>query len=106
MHTLEVKGLRLYGYHGADIEEQKQGQEYIFDCKIESEGIIDYLEVIKEIEGANKLPTKFIEELAKEIADRLLARFSGEIEVTVKKPNPPICYCLDYASATVKRIKN
>ena len=23
-------------------------------------------------------------------------------EVTVKKPNPPICYCLDYASATVK----
>ncbi|MEK9150149.1 MAG: dihydroneopterin aldolase [Candidatus Desantisbacteria bacterium] len=102
MHTLEIKGLRLYGYHGTDTEEQKQGQEYIFDCKIESEGIIDYLEVIKEIEGANKLPTKFIEDLAKEIADRLLTRFSAKI-VTIKKPNPPICYYLDYASATVRR---
>ena len=103
MHTLEVKGLRLYGYHGADIEEQKVGQEYIFDCKIISEGIIDYLEVIKEIEKVNKRQYRFIEELAKEIADRLLARFSEKIEVTVKKPNPPIGYSIDYASATVKR---
>ncbi|MEK9150151.1 MAG: hypothetical protein AAB267_08925 [Candidatus Desantisbacteria bacterium] len=55
-----------------------------------------------KIEGANKLPTKFIEDLAKEIADRLLTRFSAKI-VTIKKPNPPICYYLDYASATVKR---
>ena len=102
MYILEVKGLRLYGYHGADREEQKQGQEHIFDCKIESEEIIDYLKVIKEIEEVNKEQHIFIEELAKEIADRLLARFSAKIEITVKKPNPPICYCLEYASATVK----
>ncbi|MDI6751699.1 MAG: dihydroneopterin aldolase [bacterium] len=105
MHTLEVKGLRLYGYHGVELEEQKQGQEYIFDCKIESEEIIDYLEVIKEIEGVNKLPTKFIEELAEGIAIKLIQRFSAKIEITVKKPNPPICYFIDYASATSKKIR-
>ena len=102
MYTLEIKGLRLYGYHGVEEEEQKLGQEYIFDCKIESEGIIDYLEVIKEIEGVNKVSHRFIEGLAQEIADRLLARFSIGVEVIVKKPNPPIVYCLDYASATVR----
>ncbi|MEK9150150.1 MAG: dihydroneopterin aldolase [Candidatus Desantisbacteria bacterium] len=56
-----------------------------------------------KIEGVNKLPTKFIEELAKEIADRLLTRFSAKIEITVNKPNPPICYYLDYSSATVRK---
>jgi dihydroneopterin aldolase len=106
MQTIEIKGLKLYGYHGVESEEQKVGQEYIFDCKIESEDIIDYLEVIKEIEAINKVSHRFIEGLAQDIADKLLARFSAKMELTVKKPNPPICYSLDYASATVRSEKS
>ncbi len=112
-----LQGMRFYGYHGVNPEENVQGQSYLVDLEAEVDlarpGLTDGLEDTVSythlyrttkaiVEGE---PRNLLERLAQEIADRLLADFPLEaVTVTVKKPNPPIKGSfIDYAAVRIHR---
>ncbi|HAW49654.1 TPA: dihydroneopterin aldolase [bacterium] len=108
MEKLVIKGLKLWGYHGIEEKEKKEGQEFIFDIELigdfpkedSLEKTIDYLEVIKEVERINKGSCLLIETLARKIKDNLSSKFGQEVNVYVKKI-PKINYSLEYVSAEI-----
>jgi len=111
MERLVIKGLKLKGFHGTELKEKEKGQEFIFDIFLyfpfpDSDCIsktIDYLEVIREVEGINKEPCALIETLAKRIRSRLYSRFKPErVFVSIKKPNPPISYSVEYVGINIE----
>ncbi|MEW6007968.1 MAG: dihydroneopterin aldolase [bacterium] len=104
---LNIKGLRLKGFHGIEGIEQ----EFIFDISLyfsfpiddNLDKTIDYVEVIKEVERINKEPCNLIETLGIRIKKTLCSKFKPEkIFVSVKKPNPPISYSLEYVGVDLK----
>jgi dihydroneopterin aldolase len=100
MCKLTISGLRLYGYHGTEEAEQREGQEYEFSCQIESEAPVDYRNIVKVIEEVNREPCELIEHLAEKIAERIKSCFlPNRVKVWVKKPYPPIPYSLEYILA-------
>ena len=112
-----LKGMKFYGFHGVNPEENVQGQSYVVDLEAEvdlaragrTDSVDDtvsyshlYRSVKAILEGE---PRNLLERLAQETADRLLADFPlAAVTVTVKKPNPPIKGSfIDYAAVTIHR---
>lgn len=112
-----LQGMRFYGYHGVNPEENVQGQSYLVDLEAEVDlarpGLTDALEDTVSythlyraaraiVEGESR---NLLERLAQEIAERLLADFPLEaVTVTVKKPNPPIRGSfIDHAAVRIHR---
>ena len=98
-----LKGMQFYGYHGVNPEEKALGQSYVVDLAaavdLARPGASDRLEdtvsytlmyrIAKSVvEGDSH---NLLESLAQTLAERLLAELplSG-VQVTVKKPNPPV----------------
>ena len=112
-----LQGMRFYGYHGVNPEENVQGQSYLVDLEAEvdlarpglSDGLEDTVSYTHLYRTARAImegePRNLLERLAQEIADRLLADFPLEaVTVTVKKPNPPIKGSfIDYAAVRIHR---
>jgi dihydroneopterin aldolase len=95
--TVELRGLRIYGYHGVRPEEREHGQDFLFDVELDvgdrgsSDRLadaVDYTEVaraVKEISDARAFD--LLEALASAIADEMRARFgAGRVVVRVTKP--------------------
>jgi dihydroneopterin aldolase len=95
--TVELQGLRIYGYHGVNPEEREHGQDFIFDVELHvgergsSDRLadaVDYTEVaraVKEISDARAF--ELLEALATAVADEMRARFgAGRVVVRVTKP--------------------
>ncbi|MEW6103824.1 MAG: dihydroneopterin aldolase [bacterium] len=106
MERIVIKGLRLKGFHGIEGIER----EFIFDISLyfpfpeddSLEKTIDYVEVIKEIEKINKEPCNLIETLGIRIKKALYSKFMPKkVLISVKKPNPPIDYLLEYVGIDI-----
>jgi 7,8-dihydroneopterin aldolase/epimerase/oxygenase len=95
--TVELRGLRIYGYHGVSPDEREQGQDFIFDVELDvgergsSDRLadaVDYTEVaraVKEISDAHAFD--LLEALASAVADEMRGRFLAErVIVRVTKP--------------------
>lgn len=112
-----LKDLQFYGFHGANAEEQALGQPYLVDLKVELDlsrpGHTDQLtdtisythlyRTVKEVvEGKSQ---NLLEALAQSIATRILDRHPvSAVQVTVKKPRPPIKgSTLGYAAVRIRR---
>lgn len=112
-----LKGMQFYGFHGANAEEQALGQPYLVDLTAELDlscpGRTDRLRdtisythlyrTVKEVvEGESQ---NLLEALAQSIATHVLHRHQvSAVDVTVKKPRPPIKgSMLDYAAVRVRR---
>ena len=115
-----LKGMRFYGYHGVNPEEKAQGQSYIVDLEADVDlarpGRTDNLEdtvsytlmyraVRSVMEGDSR---NLLEFLAEDIAGKLLDEAPIEaVNVTVKKPNPPIKGSfIDHAAVSIYRRRN
>ena len=109
--------MQFYGYHGVNPEEKALGQSYIVDLTAEvaltkpgqSDNIDDtvsytrmYRLAREVMEGASR---NLLESLAQSLADRLLAELPiAAVEVTVKKPHPPVKgSAIEYAAVTLYR---
>ncbi len=104
MYSVIVQDLQLYGYHGVNLEEKKNGQPFLFDIKIEigdkdflnDDNIgatLNYSEVVdtvKEVNSSKKFD--LVETLAQAIASSIFARFTlaEKVRVSIKKTKPPI----------------
>jgi dihydroneopterin aldolase len=96
---LELEGLAIFGRHGALEEERRDGQEFLYDIRLDVgdagvsdriEDAVDYREVadcVREVSESRSF--NLIEALARAVADSLLERFPvRSVRVRVTKTSP------------------
>ena len=114
MITVELRGLRIYGYHGVNPEEREHGQDFLFDVELEvgdrgsSDRLVDAVDytavarAVQEISDAHEFD--LLEALASAVADEMRARFLVErVTVRVTKPAVRPAGLEGTASVTVSR---
>ena len=120
MLKIELSKLQFHGYHGVHEEEHKTGGDFEVNLVVYFEPValpvrslnetIDYTLLYAVIKQRMQKRTQLLETLATEIADEVLKSFSSvyEVEVSIKKINPPIPFFNGSVAATysVKRNKN
>ncbi|HEX7102823.1 MAG TPA: dihydroneopterin aldolase [Nitrolancea sp.] len=99
-----LEGMIFYGFHGVHAEEQRLGQRFVIDlrvdCSLRAAGLSDepaqtvsysdlYRLTREIVEGP---PRQLIEAVAESIAAAILGRFAPieRVVVTVRKPEAPI----------------
>ncbi len=114
MHTLKLKNISFYGYHGVFEEEKKLGGKFEIDVELffdfskaaksdSVEDTIDYGIVYQFIKNHFE-NTKYnlIEALAVNIADGILKEFKIEkVKINLRKFNLPIKGEIGYSEAEV-----
>ena len=114
MTEIELRGLEVFGYHGATEAEEREGQTFLFDVVLElrreSEAddldqTIDYREVAACVrEVSDRARVRLLETLAAAVADALMARFPVErVCVRVRKPDVRLDPPAEFSAATVHR---
>jgi dihydroneopterin aldolase len=111
MTTIELAGLEVFGYHGANEDERRDGQRLLYDLELEVgeagssdriEDAVDYREVaacVREISEGRSF--HLLEALAAAVADALLDRFPvTRVRVRVRKPD--VRLPVEHAAATVE----
>ena len=93
---VEVHGLELFGHHGVNDEERRDGQTFLFDVTLEIaepkedaiDETIDYRLVRDIVRGINEGESyQLLETLAAAVADALNAELRVKrVRVTVRKP--------------------
>jgi dihydroneopterin aldolase len=114
---IEVQGLELTGFHGATLEERKEGQPFLFDIWLVAHdaGIrtdqladtVDYTKVVatvREVSDSHRF--NLIEALAAAVADAIVERFDvSRVRVRVRKPQVVLEAPAEHTSATVERTR-
>ena len=93
---VEVHGLELFGRHGVNEDERRDGQTFIFDVMMEInqpkedaiDATVDYRKVRDIVKSVNEAETyRLLETLAAAAADALHAEFPVKrVRVSVRKP--------------------
>jgi 7,8-dihydroneopterin aldolase/epimerase/oxygenase len=113
---VDVRGLRVFAYHGVHPEERRLGQEFVVDVHLrcrpspaaETDDVADAVDygavcerVVEVVRGG---PFNLIETVAARVADDLLARFPvASATVRVAKPAAPIPHPFAEVAVTVTR---
>ena len=114
-----LSGMQFYGFHGANAEEKALGQTYVVDLAVEVDLAIPaqtdqlddtvsythlYRAVKAVVEGESQ---NLLEGIAQSIAERILDEYSvASVQLTVKKPHPPIKGSLvNYAAVEIYRTR-
>jgi dihydroneopterin aldolase len=97
---VELEGLEVFGRHGVEEEERRNGRMFLYDVRLEVseaarsdriEDAVDYREVadcVREVSDGG--PFHLLEALAGAVADAIVERFPVEhVRVRVRKPAPP-----------------
>jgi len=111
---IELRGLELFGHHGATDEEQERGQMFLYDVELEVgargasdrlEDAVDYRDVAAAVREVADRRFRLLEALASAIADVLVERFPVEhVRVRVRKPEVrPAGIELEFAAVTAER---
>lgn len=114
---IEIRGLRVYGYHGVMEHERQDGQYFIVDAiiKVDSErasatdeiaNTISYDEIAHLIsENVRNKPVNLLETLSQRLADEVLfaaSPWAKKVTITVSKPDAPIDLYFDTVAVTAK----
>lgn len=113
---IELRGLRVRGFHGVFDFERTNGQEFVTDivCWLDLSAAaqtdnlsdtVDYGEIagrITDIVGGT--PRNLIETVGAEIADEMMRHYPlYAVEVTIHKPSAPIEGTFDDVSVVIRR---
>jgi len=112
MTTIELAGLEVFGFHGVNEDERRDGQRFLYDIELEVgeagssdriEDAVDYREVAACVrEVSERRSFHLLEALAVAVADALLDRFPvARVRVRVRKPE--VRLPVEHAAATVER---
>ena len=101
--SISLEGLEFFANHGFYEEEQKIGNKYSVDIKIEAdfekaavsdklEHTINYENLYQIIQQEILQRSRLLEHIAKRIIERVRQEFEhiGTVEVSVSKYNPPL----------------
>ena len=115
---IELRGLRVRGYHGVLPEERRDGQLFGIDVVLETDvrdaaseddlaATVDYATVAKQVEAiVAGAPVDLIETLASRLAAACLNHPRvAAVEVTVHKPHAPIGIPFDDVAVTIRRTR-
>lgn len=120
MNKIIIKNLKIFAYHGVHKFEKENGQIFLVDATCETEKLkgytndkiedtVSYSLIIKSIKNS-LLNTKnnLLEYTAEKIVEDLFKNFPKilEIELTLKKPEAPICEEFEYVAIKIKRNRN
>lgn len=110
-----LEGMEFFAYHGFYKEEQRIGNKYSVDLKIETDfskaaneddltGTIDYEAVYNLVKHEMLHPNKLLESIGQKIIKAVLNEFPKvkAVEVSVSKFNPPIGGVCAKARVTLK----
>ncbi len=112
MIEVELFGLEVFGHHGVDEHERRDGQPFLFDVRMEVpdgalrdriEDAVDYRQVAAVVrEVSEERAYNLLEALAAAVADAIMERFAVErVSVRVRKPRVELP--AEYTAATVVR---
>jgi len=112
MTTIELAGLEVFGHHGVNEDERRDGQRFLYDLELEVgeagssdriEDAVDYREVaacVREVSESRAF--HLLEALAAAVADALLDRFpAARARVRVRKPD--VRLPVEHAAVSVER---
>jgi dihydroneopterin aldolase len=114
---IQIKGLRVYGYHGVLDFEKQEGQYFIIDASIwldatravQTDSIADtvsYAELAHLIaKDVKSNPVNLLETLSQRLAELLLVSsgpLAKKTKVTVSKPDAPIDLFFETVKVTAK----
>lgn len=110
---VELHGLEIFGRHGVLEEEQRDGQPFLYDVRLEVgeagaddrlEGAVDYRDVVAAIrELSDGRRFDLLEALASAVADELLRRFPVVEHVSVRVRKPQVALPVEWSGVTVER---
>jgi len=113
---IELHGVEVFGFHGANEDERRDGQTFYFDVEVEVPdpqrdelaATVDYRELrdaVREVSDASKY--FLLESLAADVADAIVARFPvTRVRVRVRKPEvQPAGIEVEWSAATVERTR-
>jgi dihydroneopterin aldolase len=113
---VEVRGLRVYAFHGVRDFERERGQVFVIDLWLgcapsaaetsdDLADAVNYSAVCDRVAAlAGGGPYDLLERLAAVIADALLAEFRVEwVRVRVAKPHAPVKHDVAEVAVTVER---
>ena len=117
MDKIYIRGLRVFAYHGVNIEEKEKGQPFVLDVTLEVDlsragqsdnlsDTVNYAKVAKRIVRVMQTEKDdLIERAATRVAEAILTEFPAVREVTVllKKPRAPIAADFDYVAGEITR---
>lgn len=114
MITVELAGLEVFGYHGVEEDERRDGQPFLFDLALDVsdaavsdriEDAVDYRGVVALVRVVSDgRQFQLLEALAAAVADELVARFPVErVRVRVRKPQVDVGLPIEWSAATVER---
>jgi dihydroneopterin aldolase len=109
---VELKGLEVFGRHGAYEDEQRDGQVFLFDVELEVgdrgaddriENAVDYTLVAAAIRRESDARRfDLLEALASHLADTLVAEFAPE-RLLLRVRKRPADLPVEYSAVTVTR---
>jgi 7,8-dihydroneopterin aldolase/epimerase/oxygenase len=114
---IQIKGLRVYGYHGVMEHEREEGQYFIIDATITVDAerasatddianTVSYAEIASLIsENVRNNPVNLLETLSQRLADEVLfaaSPWAKKVKITVSKPDAPIDLYFDTVAVTAK----
>jgi 7,8-dihydroneopterin aldolase/epimerase/oxygenase len=116
MGIIEIEGMHFYAFHGHFESEQKVGNEFIVNLKIETDcsqasvtdnldDALNYQTVYEIVKKEMTTTSHLLENVAKRILDNLYFNFESIIkaEVKISKMNPPMGGQIEKVSVTVSR---
>lgn len=116
MIRIEVHGLEVFGHHGVEEWERRDGQPFLFDIELEVgdqaasdrlSDTIDYCLVAAAVKRvSDERPCSLLEALAGRVADALLAEFPLAAVARVRACKPQVQipgFDLLYTAAAVER---
>lgn len=112
--TIELYGLELWGYHGVNEDERRDGQRFLFDLWLgvsdaalsdRIEDAVDYRKVaalVRELSDGRQF--RLLESLAAAVAEAILARFPVErARVRVRKPDVGLDPPVEWSAVSAER---
>lgn len=116
MGIIEIEGMHFYAFHGHFESEQKIGNEFTVDLKIETDlnpaavsdslnDALNYQTAYEIVKTEMSKPSHLLENVAKRILDSLYLNFESlkRAEVKISKMNPPMCGQIEKVSVTLSR---
>ena len=110
---VEIHGLEVFGRHGVNPDERRDGQQFLVDVTLEVpepaedsiDSTVDYRAVrdaVRELSDARSY--KLLESLALVTAEAIIARFAVDM-ATVRVRKPGIAWA-DWTAATASRARS
>jgi dihydroneopterin aldolase len=116
--TVELIGLELFGRHGVEEEERREGQRFLFDLWLDVPGdavasdrledAVDYRDVVAAVRDVCDGQTfRLLEALAGAVAEAVLRRLPVErVRVRVRKPDVRLATPVEHAAVSVERARS